>query len=181
MIILKNIVNMRKKLTIILLLLLICGNLMAQHISFMGIQMDGTLEEFSQKLETRGFKKVTKNSMKGNFAGYYCTLVLSSTNGIANRKDEIVANVKVKFNEYQNASPDIFHNLSKWLTVKYGAYEQYPEYYLKEENGYRVCQNRAWYTPNGTIVLKYGLVVELTYMDRIRTVSGNDNEILNDL
>lgn len=172
---------MKKKFTIWILMLLISAQVMGQHLNFMGIPIDGTLEEFAEKMEAKGFKKATRNSMKGTFGGYYCNLIFSSSDGMLNKKDDNINAVKVSFKEYQKSSQDIFHNLSKWLTVKYGAYEQYPEYYLKEENGYRVCQNRAWYTPNGTIVLKYGLVVELTYMDRIRTVSGNDNEILNDL
>ncbi|MCQ2249552.1 MAG: hypothetical protein MJZ66_00435 [Bacteroidales bacterium] len=173
---------MRKRITILMLMLLMMASpLMAQHLNFMGTSIDGTVEDFSAKMETKGFKKVTKNSMKGYFGGYYCTIVLNSANGMANKKEDIIANVKVRFNEYQSVSPDIFHNLSKWLTVKYGAYQEYPDMYVKEEYGYRVCMSRAWIVDNGTIVLNFGTEVQLTYIDRVRATDGNSSAILNDL
>jgi len=172
---------MEKKITILMLIMLMAGSLMAQHLCFMGTSIDGTVEDFSTAMEAKGFKKVTKNSMKGYFGGYYCTIALSSSNGIANKKEDIIANVKVRFNEYQAVSPDIFHNLSKWLTVKYGQYQEYPDMYVKEEYGYRVSMSRVWITDNGTIVLNYGTEVQLTYIDRVRAINGNSSDILNDL
>ncbi len=170
-----------KKFSILMLIMLISGTMMAQHLNFMGSSISGTVEEFSTAMEAKGFKKVTKNSMKGYFGGYYCTIVLNSWNGAANKKDDLIANVDVRFNEYQSVSPDIFHNLSKWLTVKYGAYQEYPEMYLKEEYGYRVCMSRVWIADNGTIVLNYGKEVQLTYIDRVKAINGNNSDILNDL
>lgn len=154
---------------------------MAQHIKFMGIPLDGTLEEFAGKMEAKGFKKATRNCMKGTFGGYYCNLFLFSASGQPNKKDDEINNVRVSFSEYQNSSQDIFHNLSKWLTVKYGQYEQYSDFYIKEDNGYKACISRVWSTPEGTISLNYGNGVELNYIDRIRNTDGKDNDILNDI
>ncbi len=162
-------------------MLLISAQVMGQHLNFMGIPIDGTLEEFAEKMEAKGFKKATRNSMKGTFGGYYCNLIFTSSDGMLNKKDDNINAVKVSFKEYQKSSQDIFHNLSKWLTVKYGQYEQYPEYYIKEDNGYRVCMSRVWTTSEGTISLLYGQEVELRYIDRVRSKMSNDNDILNDL
>ncbi|MCQ2252657.1 MAG: hypothetical protein MJZ61_04320 [Bacteroidales bacterium] len=174
---------MKAKLTFIMLLaLLYCGSVNAQHLNFMGIPIDGTMEDFSNKLEEKGFKKLTKSGLKGTFAGYNCTINLTTTNGMVNKKDDNIANVTIKFNEYLAASEDIFHNLSKWLSVKYGNYDELQSSYMMLENhNYKVCNKRVWCTEFGTIVLRDGTVVELSYIDREKTTGNTGEEILNDL
>ena len=173
---------------IILLLaaVLMSGILRAQHIKFMGIPIEGTMEEFAAKLEERkGFKKITRNGLRGTFAGYNCNVVLNTT-GTSSRKSDNVANVTVRFNEYEIGSMDIFHNLSKWLSVKYGAYDECQDYYIKDSSGdYKISINRVWCNEYGTIVLndggKGGKCIELIYIDRENTTGNNAGKLLEDL
>ncbi len=165
-----------------------CMQANAQHLNFMGFQIDGTLEEFGNNLETKGFKKTTKNSLKGMFAGYNATITLSSAIGGFTKKDDIVANVTVKFNENQVGSIDIFHNLSKWLSVKYGAFDESYDYLLKSnKDNYKVSTNRVWCTEFGTIVLIDGFnivgskSIDLIYIDRQNTSGNKGEDIMNDL
>lgn len=173
------------KLFLLIAAVLMSGILHAQHIQFMGISIDGTTEEFAAKLEAKGFKKITRNGLRGTFAGYNCNILLN-TAGTSVRKSENVANICVRFNEYQIGSVDIFHNLSKWLTVKYGNYDECQDYYIKDSNGdYKISINRVWCTEYGTIVLndggKGGKYIELTYIDRENTTGNNGDKLLEDL
>lgn len=177
---------MKRKFTLLLIVLLVSIVANAQHINFMGIPMDGTSEEFAAKLEEKGLKKITKNGLRGTFAGYNCNIILNNTPGMLNKKTERITNVTVRFNEYEIGSIDIFHNLSKWLTVKYGTYDECQDYYIKDSNGnYKVSINRVWCTEFGTIVLNDGgnggKFIELTYIDRENTTGNNGDQILNDL
>ena len=174
------------RLILLLAAVLLSGTLRAQHIKFMGIPIDGTTEELALKLEEKGFKKLTKNSLSGTFAGYNCNVALNGTSGTSGRKSDKVANITVRFNEYEIGSMDIFHNLSKWLSVKYGAYDECQDYYIKESNGdYKVSINRVWCNEYGTIVLndggKGGKCIALTYIDRENTTGNNGGKLLEDL
>jgi hypothetical protein len=165
--------------------MLLCGGISAQHINFMGVPIDGTMEQLAVTLEAKGFKKITKNELRGTFAGYDCNIILNTT-GTSSRKSDNVANITVRFNEYEIGSMDIFHNLSKWLTVKYGAYDECQDYYVKDSNGhYKISINRVWCNEYGTIVLndggKGGKCIELTYIDRENTTGNNGGKLLEDL
>lgn len=165
--------------------MLLCGGISAQHINFMGVPIDGTMEQLAVTLEAKGFKKITKNELRGTFAGYDCNIILNTT-GTSSRKSDNVANITVRFNEYEIGSMDIFHNLSKWLTVKYGAYDECQDYYIKDSNGhYKISINRVWCNEYGTIVLndggKGGKCIELTYIDRENTTGNNGGKLLEDL
>ncbi|HIU38438.1 MAG TPA: hypothetical protein IAD18_02085, partial [Candidatus Limisoma intestinavium] len=58
-----------------------------QHLEFMGIPIDGTLNAFAQKLQAKGMKIIDRENgsilLSGNFAGYSgCTIgILSDTSG----------------------------------------------------------------------------------------------------
>lgn len=173
------------RLTLLIAAMLICGGIRAQHMKFMGIPIEGTIEEFAVTLENKGFKKITKNGLRGTFAGYDCTIFLNTT-GASARKSDNVANINVRFNEYEIGSMDIFHNLSKWLSVKYGKFDECQDYYVKDSNGhYKISINRVWCNEYGTIVLndggKGGKCIELTYIDRENTTGNSDSKLLEDL
>ncbi len=173
------------RITLFILAMLTSGILNAQHIKFMGIPIEGTSDELTTKLEEKGFKKITRNGLRGTFAGYNCNILLN-TAGASSHKSDIVANITVRFNEYEIGSMDIFHNLSKWLTVKYGAYDECQDYYIKDSNGdYKISINRVWCNEYGTIVLndggKGGKYIELTYIDRENTTGNNGGKLLEDL
>ncbi|MBO7440814.1 MAG: hypothetical protein J6T96_11425 [Bacteroidales bacterium] len=173
------------RLILLIAAVLMSGVLRAQHIHFMGIPIEGTMEEFAAKLEGKGFKKITRNGLRGTFAGYNCNILLNTT-GASVRKSDNVANITVRFNEYEIGSMDIFHNLSKWLSVKYGAYDECQDYYIKDSNGdYKISINRVWCNEYGTIVLndggKGGKCIELTYIDRENTTGNSGGKLLEDL
>lgn len=65
-----------KKLAIVLLMLLSIPTF-AQHLTFMGIPIDGTQESFYSKLESKGFERISNSvggSMIGEFAGRSCVV-----------------------------------------------------------------------------------------------------------
>lgn len=74
---------MRKLLVVTLALIFAGINIMAQeHLSFMGIPINGSKTEFCKKLKAKGFAETTvKDVFSGNFTGQQTTVVLASYDG----------------------------------------------------------------------------------------------------
>lgn len=74
---------MRKLLVVTLALIFAGINIMAQeHISFMGIPINGSKTEFCKKLKTKGFTETTvEDVFSGKFTGQPTTIVLASYDG----------------------------------------------------------------------------------------------------
>lgn len=74
-----------KNILIIVTALLISININAQvgkHFEFMGIPIDGSVEEFNQTLKSKGFENKSKDDIKymyGNFAGEEALITLAFT------------------------------------------------------------------------------------------------------
>ena len=151
------------------------------HLTFKGIPITGTVENFAQKLGAKGFKKVFSNKdavvFEGEFAGYSgCTIyVLKVPNrnivyrvGVFFPKESSWARLEEEYNQFKDI-----------LTNKYGDPTLYSEKFkegaltfnddakmssLKEGNG---AYWSAWKVDNGTI-----------YMEIFTTLDENDGRIL---
>lgn len=112
---------MKKVATIIVLALLTSLTIQAQHLSFKGIPLEGTLQAFASKLVGKGFKQVGKQEgiviLNGPFAGYQkCEIGL-----VGNAKGNIFKVVVIfpKHNKWGDVEKD-YYQLKELLTQKYG-------------------------------------------------------------
>lgn len=113
-------INM-KKIGILLLLVFGAWFAQAQHLSFKGIPMQGTTQQFAQKLVAKGFKQVGKEygviMMNGTFAGFRdCNVGL-----VGNEKGNIfkvVANFPDR-DKWSDAERD-YNQVKEMMMQKYG-------------------------------------------------------------
>ena len=151
------------------------------HLTFKGIPITGTLENFAQKLEAKGFKKKYSNKriigLEGEFAGYSgCKITVFK---ILNRN--IVRKVVVSFPTVSSWTrlEKEYNQFKDMLTNKYGKPTSQSKTFkkgvlafsdaakmrsLKEGNG---AYWSAWKVDNGTI-----------YMEIFTTLDENDGRIL---
>ena len=158
------------------------------HLTFKGIPITGTLESFAQKMEAKGFKKISSNKdavvFEGEFAGYSgCTIHVLK---IPNRN--IVYRVGVFFPEKKSWAylEEEYNKFKGMLTNKYGEPSWYSETFkegasifsdaakmlsLKEGNCDYYSQ---WEVENGGIKVKifpitdtYDGQIALFYFDKI--------------
>ena len=159
-----------------------------KHLTFMGIPITGTLENFAQKLEAKGFEKKysdkTSVEFEGEFAGYSgCTIHVFKI-----RNPNIVYQVAVclpKKSSWANLEKE-YYKLKGMLTNKYGEPSSHPETFkegaltfndaakmssLKEGN----CDYwTGWKVDNGIIILDIAPIIDtddgnirLTYFNKI--------------
>lgn len=93
-----------------------------EHLTFMGIPLDGTLDQFTTKLTKKGFSKISEEkslaALAGDFAGYKECVVIVST---LNQKD-LVYSAAVIFppcNQWSSLESNYF-SIKNMLTTKYG-------------------------------------------------------------
>lgn len=94
----------------------------SQHLTFKGVPIDGTLNEFVQKMEQKGFECVEikngKAELKGDCAGYKgCTVYVSTLN-----QNDLVSKISVRFPQCSSWE-DIennYNDLKTMLSKKYG-------------------------------------------------------------
>ena len=152
-----------------------------KHLTFKGIPITGTLENFAQKLEAKGFEKKYSDKnvvvFKGEFAGYSgCEIYVYKA---PNRN--IVYKVVVFFPKESSwvYLEKEYNQFKDMLTNKYGEPTSHSEIFkegastfnddakmssLKEGNG---AYWSAWKVDNGTI-----------YMEIFTTLDENDGRIL---
>ena len=158
------------------------------HMTFKGIEIDGTRSEFSAKLVQDGFNILSQNEdaviLIGKFAGEDVTVAVLST------QDGTVWKVGVFFEEtdsWMKLKYD-YENFKKALTNKYGkgrSYEFFKEPYY-EGDGYEMaalkmekCVYSTFYdTENGSISLELSKFkhVTITYEDKINTEKKNQKK-----
>ena len=152
-----------------------------KHLTFKGIPITGTLENFAQELGAKGFKKTYSDKnvvvFKGEFAGYSGCKIYAFK--IPNRN--IVHKVVVRFPEKSSWArlEEEYNQFKDMLTNKYGEPTSHSEIFkegastfnddakmssLKEGNG---AYWSAWKVDNGTI-----------YMEIFTTLDENDGRIL---
>ena len=114
---------MKKHLALFLACLLFAGNLFAQqHLSFKGVPIDGTLQEYTNAMVKAGFHHEGNydgvSLLSGDFAGYKnCTIGVSSLKNL-----DVVSHIAVLFPNRDTWSAVLgdYENLKTMLTKKYG-------------------------------------------------------------
>lgn len=141
-----------------------------EHFKFMGIPIDGTPQEFGEKLQQKGFEYIAENDerlmYKGYFAGNSCFIGIQSY-------ETPVNSVIVLFNNLDSLY-QLFHDkLKKNLSEKYGEAR-----ISKVENGKGITNFIA---KNGDILLiMFNGQVSLTYRDSYNFKS-RENRIKDEL
>lgn len=120
-----------KRLLMLIITLSLCGGgmLKAQHLTFKGIPITGTLKEFTNAMVQKGFHhELTQDGValfSGEFAGYKdCSIgVLTLHN------QDMVNRVSVFFSDHETWSSlqSQYENLKALLTKKYGAPAEWSE------------------------------------------------------
>lgn len=157
------------------------------HLTFKGVPIDGTLNEYVQKMKHKGFEYLGTEKgialLKGDFAAYKgCTI------GVATLKQQdLVSRITVIFpdcNKWGTLS-DNYYTLKEMLTEKYGnpadVVEEFQSYSEPKDDNSRmheVGMDRCKFittfaTPKGTIQLEIShnsftaSFVLLSYFDKI--------------
>lgn len=166
------------------------------HMKFKGVEIDGTPQEFVQKLKEKGFTYIGKEGssdiLYGDFAGYNECVI-----GVASYADK-VAKVTVIISDDSNSWSLLYgkySSLKEMLTQKYGKpsvdKEEWQGYRGKPNNDnsclYELRMNRAnigseFKTPAGDIELvilsiKMQCCVMLTYYDSINYNDARNSAI----
>lgn len=159
----------------------------SKHLSFKGVPLDGTLDQFVSKMKQSGFKLLSSGDnlagLEGDFAGYKGCLVSVSTL----KQKDLVSKIVVVFSEretWETLSGD-YTNLKELLTEKYGKPSEVVEKFDSESSA-RDDQSRMfavkvdqckyysiWSTDKGEIQLSIDhrkfekCFIKLTYLDKL--------------
>lgn len=182
-----------KRFLISTLVILLSLNMFAQseHLTFKGVPIDGTLDQYVENMRKAGFTFMGKEDgiaiLKGDFAGYRgCTIGVVTLKSI-----DIVNKIAVLFEEQDNWSKvySVYSNLKEMLTTKYGTpaeclekFEGYSQPDDDRDRMYELSMERCTYAtvfkvPKGNIQLEIikgqfgGGMVRLSYWDKINTSS----------
>jgi hypothetical protein len=160
----------------------------SEHLTFKGVPIDGTLNEFITKMTLNGFTNSgTENGkaiLNGDFAGYKDCVINVSTL----KQKDLVNNIGVLFSKkdtWSTLSGNYFE-LKQLLTEKYGKpneveekFESYSQPNDDNRKMYEVLFNRCkyfsiWQTDKGKIQLSIennqgSSRVKLTYLDKINS------------
>lgn len=157
------------------------------HLSFKGVPIDGTLNEYVQKMKQKGFDYLGTEDgiaiLSGDFAAYKgCTI------GVATLKQkDLVSKITVIFPSCETwaSLANNYYSLKEMLTEKYGEpddvtekFQGYSEPRDDNDRMYNVKMDRCKYlttfrTPKGDIQLSIGhnsvmsCYVLLSYFDKI--------------
>lgn len=160
-----------------------------EHLSFKGVPIDGSLNEYVAKMKSAGFTYLGTQDgtaiLQGDFAGFKGCIIGVSTL----KNSDVVNTIGVIFPENDNWSSleDTYQHIKKMLTEKYGkpseCIEEFQGYGSPNDNIdklYRLKMDRCTYattfeTPKGDIQLSLdhqsvnSCFVKLQYWDRINT------------
>lgn len=157
------------------------------HLSFKGVPIDGTLNEYVQKMKQKGFEYLGTEDgiaiLSGDFAAYKgCTI------GVATLKQkDLVSKITVVFPSCETwaSLANNYYSLKEMLTEKYGEpddvtekFQGYSEPRDDNDRMYNVKMDRCKYlttfrTPKGDIQLSIGhnsvmsCYLLLSYFDKI--------------
>ena len=190
----KSVIIMKRVLLSILTLLLsVCVNAQTEstHLTFKGVPIDGTLNQFVSNMKVKGFtgdvKKDGTAILKGDFAGYKGCAIMVST--LQNK--DLVSMISVVFPKHDTWGnlEGNYLKLKEMLTTKYGnpaevIEESKDSYYSKDDNSKMTAlfldgcdYQTVFQIEKGVIVLKlfhgenYGSGhVILGYYDKINCV-----------
>lgn len=163
----------------------------SEHLTFKGVPIDGTLNEYVSKMKFAGFSYLRTEDgialLSGDFATYKNCIVSIATL----KQNDLVSNITVKFpaRDTWAGLADNYFSLKEMLTEKYGEPSECIEefqskYEPKDDNSkmFFVKQNNCKYittysTAKGDIKLSIGhnditsCYVLLAYFDKINTKS----------
>ena len=188
---------MKRILTTVFLSLTICiafaqtNTDSSKHLTFKGVPLDGTLDQYVSKMKQNGFKHISTNDgiamLQGDFAGYKDCYVGVSTL----KQKDLVHKIGVLFPEkdtWSTLSGNYF-NLKQMLTEKYGKpsevvekFDTYSEPRDDHSKMYEVQFDRCkyysnWETDKGEIQLSIdhnnvtSCFVKLVYFDKINSAT----------
>ncbi len=151
----------------------------SQHLTFKGIEINGTLTEFISKLQKQGFTLIDRfesgAALKGTFAGEDAVVLIPC------KENEIVWKVVVDFNEKNTwySLKSAYKSYKESLTSKYGKGESY-EYFKSpyyDGDGYEMSAVKLEKCFYSTIFeIKEGdIIVEICKGANVR-ISYEDNE-----
>lgn len=159
----------------------------SQHLTFKGVPIDGTLNDYVQKMKQKGFEYITTEDgialLTGDFAAYKGCMIGVSTL----KQKDLVSKISVIFPECDtwSALSNNYYSLKEMLTQKYGKpseiiekFQGYSEPRDDRSRMYEVQMDRCNYittfeTPKGSIELsiEHNSVVScfimLSYYDKI--------------
>ena len=103
-----------------------------QHLTFKGVPIDGTLNDYVLKMKTAGFTHIETTdgvaSLKGDFAGYKDCRIYVQTLKPKNLVSEIVVSFPTRSQWYEVHSD--YHNLKEMLITKYGVPKKVKEEFV---------------------------------------------------
>jgi hypothetical protein len=195
---------MKKIIPVVVLLFILNAGTQAQvstvHLTFKGVPIDGTLDEYVLKMKKSGFMHSGTQDglaiLKGDFASYKnCTVGVSTL-----KAKDLVNKIIVMLPNVDNwsALASNYFNLKEMLTEKYGQpsdfTEKFDRYSEPRDDGSKmneVLMDRckyfsSWQTEKGTIELTIekfdyaNAFVKLAYFDKINGETIK-KEALNDL
>lgn len=146
-----------KRVLVTLVCFLMMGSMVAQeqHMTFVGVPIDGTLSEYIEEMESKGFSYEGMEegiaTLKGDFAGYKNCLITVTTL----RNCDVVSKIAVRFPEihhWYDLIPE-YEKIKSLLTEKYGQPTKCTEKFLdyKGDSDYQklieLSNNRVrWFT-----------------------------------
>ena len=161
----------------------------SEHLTFKGVPIDGTLDEYVAKMKKAGFQYLGKNDgvalLQGDFAGFRgCHIGVSTLKSL-----DVVNAIGVVFPEADDWAQlfNTYESLKSMLIQKYGDYtdcvEEFQGYSQPRDNSRRLLllktDDCTWYTifetDKGTIKLSMesdvlnNCYVVLSYFDKINT------------
>lgn len=161
----------------------------SEHLSFKGVPIDGTLNEYVSKMKAAGFSYIGEDDgtaiLQGDFAGYKsCTVGVSTLKNI--NKVSTIGVIFPSHDDWSSLESDYVH-LKSMLTQKYGTPSEIVEQFqgrtkpvTNNEKLHELFMDRCtWFTtfetPKGNIQLslqkgEFGqYFVLLKYFDKINT------------
>ena len=170
---------MKKHLALFIACLVFAGNLFAQqHLSFKGVPINGTLQEYTNAMVKAGFHyERTQNGLSiltGDFAGYKgCTIVVSTLKNL-----DVVSRIAVLFPDRDTWTSVLndYQSLKSMLTEKYGYPSESKEKfdgYIGDNDNYFIMEalkegKYEWYTTFSTELGD----IELSVMEGIEYHTG---------
>jgi hypothetical protein len=162
----------------------------SKHLSFKGVPLDGTLEQFMLKMKSNGFDHISTNDgiamIQGDFAGYKNCIIGVSTL----KQKDLVHKIGVMFSEKStwSALSGNYFELKQLLTEKYGnpfdvvekfdaKYEPRDDLKIYDVKTDRCKYYSIWETNKGKIELSIDhdrgtkCYVKLIYIDKINSMT----------
>ena len=179
---------MKHLVLIILAALSVAAYAQSEHLTFKGVPIDGTLAEYTEKMQEKGFQYLYSENgltiLRGDFAGYKNCRIRVSTLG----NMDLVSTIAVIFTTYDSWGNlyGNYANLKEMLSEKYGkpsmVVEKFQSSYVDDDNDrmHEVRMDRCKYysifkISLGTIELSInkagfsGGFVMLRYQDKVNS------------